>query len=174
MNRKHNFEEKLNLVSQVNQGVSISHLCHLHKLDRKMLREWVCKYELHGESGLSKQLKLKASAELKEEVIRLIQEKHVSLPQVALSYGVSQSTLKSWKRIVKTNGYAALYQEKKQGQPFNFMGRKKKQQPETELEKLLAENARLRAENALLKKVTALVEEREARERMSGQKPSKN
>ena len=54
------------------------------------------------------------------------------------------------------------------------MGRPKKREPETELERLQAENARLRAENALLKKVKALVEEREARERMSGQKPSKN
>ena len=54
------------------------------------------------------------------------------------------------------------------------MGRSKKHEPETELEKLQAENIRLRAEIALLKKVTALVKEREARERMSGQKPSKN
>lgn len=54
------------------------------------------------------------------------------------------------------------------------MSRSKKHEPETELEKLQAENARLRAENALLKKVTALVKEREARERMSGQKPSKS
>ncbi|WP_169316183.1 hypothetical protein [Mucilaginibacter paludis] len=54
------------------------------------------------------------------------------------------------------------------------MGRSKKLEPETEVEKLQAENSRLRAENALLKKVTALVKEKEARERMSGQKPSKN
>lgn len=54
------------------------------------------------------------------------------------------------------------------------MGRSKKLEPETELEKLQAENDRLRAENALLKKVKVLVKEREARERKSGQKPSKN
>ena len=54
------------------------------------------------------------------------------------------------------------------------MKNSKKAEPKTELEKLQAENERLRAENALLKKVKALVEEREARERMTGQKPSKN
>ena len=174
MYRKHSFEEKLNLVSQVKQGVSLNHLCNIHKLDRKMLREWVRKYELYGESGLCKQPKIKVSAEIKEEAVRFLEEKRLPLPQVALTYGVSVSSLKSWKETVKTNGYKALYQEKKPGRPPSIMGRPKKREAKTELEKLQAENARLRAENALLKKVTALVEEREARERMIGQQPSKN
>ncbi len=42
------------------------------------------------------------------------------------------------------------------------------------MERLRYENERLRAENALLKKVRALVEEREARLREIGRKPSKN
>ena len=56
------------------------------------------------------------------------------------------------------------------------MGRPKKKKLEemTELERLRYENERLRAENALLKKVRALVEEREARLREIGRKPSKN
>jgi hypothetical protein len=56
------------------------------------------------------------------------------------------------------------------------MGRPRKKKPEemTELERLRYENECLRAENALLKKVRALVEEREARLRATGQKPSKN
>ena len=44
----------------------------------------------------------------------------------------------------------------------------------TELEKLRRRNAYLEAENALLKKVKALVEEKEARLRAIGQKPSKD
>ena len=43
-----------------------------------------------------------------------------------------------------------------------------------ELEKLRKRNEYLEAENALLKKVKALVEEREARLRAIGQKPSKD
>ncbi len=56
------------------------------------------------------------------------------------------------------------------------MGRPKKKKPEemTELERLRYENECLRTENALLKKVRALVEEREARLREIGRKPSKN
>ena len=56
------------------------------------------------------------------------------------------------------------------------MGRPRKKKPEemTELELLRYENECLKAENALLKKVKALVEEREARLRGIGRKPSKN
>ena len=43
-----------------------------------------------------------------------------------------------------------------------------------ELERLRKRNEYLEAENALLKKVKALVEEREARLRAIGQKPSKD
>ena len=55
--------------------------------------------------------------------------------------------------------------------------KKKRQLTETELdelEMLRKRNEYLEAENALLKKVKALVEEREARLRAIGQKPSKD
>ena len=54
------------------------------------------------------------------------------------------------------------------------MARQKKREPQTELERLQAENLRLRAENALLKKVQTLVEEQKAQARRGGQKPSTN
>ena len=57
------------------------------------------------------------------------------------------------------------------------MARKKRQTSKEyldELEELRRRNEYLEAENALLKKVKALVEEREARLREIGRKPSKN
>jgi hypothetical protein len=54
------------------------------------------------------------------------------------------------------------------------MGRPKKKQPETELEKLEEELRYLRAENAYLKKVKTLVQERLLRESGKQSKPSKN
>jgi transposase len=139
-----------------------------------MILEWVSKYDLYGECGLQKQPNIRATPELKEKVVRLVIEKSVPLPQVVLQYGVSKSALESWVRLVRANDDNALYQQKKRRRPSTSMGRLKKQEPETELEILQIENARLRAENALLKKVKALVEEREARERLIGRKPSKN
>jgi len=54
------------------------------------------------------------------------------------------------------------------------MSRTKKKDTQTELERLQAENLRLKAELALLKKVRTLVEEQKAQARLNGQKPSTN
>ena len=171
---KHKFDEKLNIVSQVKTGKPIQRISCERHIHKDMILEWVRKYDRYGESGLRKQPNIKATPEFKEEVVRILIEKLIPLPQVVLQYGVSKSALESWGRLVRTRGYAALHQQKKRGRPIKSMGRPKKRAPETELEKLQAENTRLKAENALLKKVKALVEEREARERMIGQQPSKN
>ena len=95
----------------------------------------------------------------------------------SLKYNVSNTQLYQWRKIAKTQGYDALAITRPKGRPpKNDMGRprKKKLQEMTELERLRYENECLRAENALLKKVKALVEEREARLREIGRKPSKN
>jgi transposase len=54
------------------------------------------------------------------------------------------------------------------------MGRPKKKEPQTELERLQAKNLRLRAENALLKKAKALVEAKKAQALLNGREPSTN
>ena len=54
------------------------------------------------------------------------------------------------------------------------MARPKKREPQTELEKLQAENLRLRAENALLKKAKALVEGKKAQALRNGHESSTN
>lgn len=170
---KHTFEEKLEIVSQVKTGKPILCLSRQRHIREGMILEWVRKYDLYGEGGLRKQLNVRATADFKEEVVRIVLEKKVPLTHVVLQCGVSKTALERWVRTVRLKGYAALHEQNKRGRAPKAMKRIK-HEPETELEKLRAENARLRAENALLKKVKALVMEREARERMSGQKPSKN
>lgn len=169
---RHTFEEKLNIVSQVKDGKSIHCIAREGHIREGMIIEWVKKYNLYGESGLKKRSSVKASPDLKEEIVRLVLDKSLPLPHVVLRYGVSQSALEGWVRLVKAKGYSSLYCQKKRGRPSKPMGRPKKREPETELEKLQAENLRLRAENALLKKVKTLVEEQKARARLNGQKPS--
>jgi len=171
---KHTFEEKLDIVFQVKKGKPILRISRERHMRGGMILEWVRKYDLYGESGLLKQPNVKATPDFKEEVVRLVIEKGVTLNQVILEHGLSKTALEGWVRSVRAEGYAVLYQQKTPGRPPKSMGKPKKLEPETEVEKLQAENIRLRAENALLKKVTALVKEREAREHMSGQKPSKN
>ena len=93
--------------------------------------------------------------------------------RVSAKYHVAQCTISKWARIYREGGYEALRDIKPQGRPKN-MGRPKKQEPQTELERLRYENEYLRAEVALLKKVRALVEEREKRLHEIGRKPSKH
>ena len=77
--------------------------------------------------------------------------------------------------MVEEGGFEALLPQKRG--PKTGMVRTKrlpKEEYEKENERLRKENERLRLENLLLKKVRALVEEREARNRAIGRKPSKN
>ena len=170
----HTFDEKLLIVSQFHAGRSIRSLSHAHCIRRDTILAWVRQYDLFGESGLRKRPPICATPDLKESLVRLVLEKSLSLSLISVQHGVAINTLRKWVRTVKLHGAHVLYEEKPLVRPINSMGRPKKRIPETELEKLQAENLRLRAENALLKKVRALVLEKEARERMLGQKPSKN
>jgi len=113
---------------------------------------------------------------LRAQVVREVESKKLSLQQACEKYGVSAYAIRSWIKIARSEGYAELYFHQRRTGLLRDMGRPKKKKPEemTELERLRYENERLRAENALLKKVRALVEEREARLREIGRKPSKD
>ena len=56
--------------------------------------------------------------------------------EVVLQYGVSRAALENWVRLVKTNDYSVLYQQKKHRLPLKSMGLAKKREAETELERL--------------------------------------
>ena len=172
---KHSFEEKLNIVNQALNGVPQKALCHRYHLGQHYLENLMDRYRRYGESGLRRKGHNALSAAEKEELVREYQENGVTLRQICNDYEVSRTAFESWVVKVRLGGYEALYSTKRRGRPTkDAMARPKKKEPQTDLEKLQAENLRLRAENALLKKVKALVEEQEARARLNGQKPSMN
>ena len=171
---KHYFEEKLDVVSEIVIGKGLDTVCRERHLDKHMVRSWVLRYNTFGEEGLRKPTKgYHYSASEKERILLEHVQNGVSLPLLCLRYDLNRSTIQSWMRKVRSGG--SLYDVKRRGRPpKDPMARPKKREPQTELEKLQAENLRLRAENALLKKVKALVEEQQARARLNGQKPSTN
>ena len=173
---KHTFEEKLNIVSILQQGYPLERICRERGLDHHEVYQWRLRYEAEGEEGLRKPTRAYGiPSEQKESIVREFIEDFVPLSQLSLRYNVHRTTLKVWIRKVREQGYDALYEQKRNGRPLkSVMPRPKKKEPQTEIEKLQAENLRLRAENALLKKVKALVEEQKARARLNGQKPSTN
>ena len=175
--KKHGYAERLKYMHMLENGLSINHI-HVHYgIGEQLLSSLWVRYQSEGPSGLIKKKNIKANYAFKLQVLRDIEENHLTLVEASLKYNVSATQIYVWKKIARTQGYDALAITRPRGRPpKNDMGRPRKKKPEemTELERLRYENECLRAENALLKKVKALVEEREARLREIGRKPSKN
>lgn len=171
---KHNFEEKLSVVSWIINGKGLDTVCRERHLDKHLVRQWVLRYKKYGEDGLRKSTKgYHFTPKEKEKIILEHIKDGVPLLQLCLRYDVSRCSVQSWLRKVRSGG--SFFDIKRRGRPpKDPMIKPKKKEPHSELERLQTENLRLRAENALLKKVKALVEEKNARERLNGQKPSTN
>ena len=175
--KKHGYAERLKYMHMLENGYSREHIHRHYGISSELLGYLWSRYKSEGANGLLKKQNVRADYKFKLQVIRDIEENHLPLVDASLKYNVSNVQLYLWRKIAKTQGYDALAITRPRGRPpKNDMGRPRKKKPEemTELERLRYENECLRAENALLKKVKALVEEREARLREIGRKPSKN
>ena len=171
MYRRHNLEERLNVISRIKSGEPIESVCKVLNLDRHNVRQWILRYQKYGEEGLRGTRSYHYTAAEKLKIVEEFTVKGLPLQELCLLYDLNRSTIQKW---VRTARQGISLNNKRRGRPPKDMARPKKKEPQTELEKLQAENLRLRAENALLKKVKALVEEQEARARLNGQKPSTN
>ena len=157
------------------QGYSANYIhCHFG-INAELLKTLWSKYQEYGYQALIKSKNRKLSPCEKRKAIEDFEIKHLSLKEVLLKYGVSETAFREWRKRYHASGFDGL-RASKIGRPPKNMGRPKKKTLEemTELERLRYENEYLKAENALLKKVKALVEEREHRLREIGRKPSKN
>ena len=175
--KKHGYAERLKYMHMLENGCSKNYIHTHYGIDDALLGHLWTRYQSEGPSGLLKKRNVKADYAFKLQVVRDIEENHLTLVDASLKYNVSDSQIRVWKKIARTQGYDALAITRPRGRPpKNDMGRPRKKKPEemTELERLRYENECLRAENALLKKVKALVEAREARLKDIGRKPSKN
>ena len=175
--KKHGYAERLKYMHMLENGYTIAYINRNFGIGHDLLGQLWVRYQSEGPSGLLKKQNIKANYALKVQVLRDIEENHLTLVEASLKYDVSSGRISAWKRIARVHGYNALAIIRPRGRPpKNDMGRPRKKKPEemTELELLQLRVKELEAENALLKKVKALVEEREARLREIGRKPSKN
>ena len=175
MRKKHDYEALLKYMRMLEEGYSIDHIHKKFGISGEQLKGLWLLYQQHGTSVLRRKPYTQPSGEIKQQIVLDIEKNHLTLVQASLKYGVSATRLSVWLKMFREHGVDALLITKKRGRPPG-MGRPRKKTFEemTELERLREENEYLRTENALLKKVKALVEEREARLREIGQKPSKN
>ena len=172
MYRHHTFEERLNVISRIINGEPLKKICREYGLNPDNVRQWYLRYQKYGEEGLHGTGSYHYTSQEKQKLVSEYTEKGLPLQEICLRYNLSLSAVRSWIR--KTRRRETLENRRRGRPPRVIMARPKKKEPQTELEKLQAENLRLRAENALLKKVKALVEEQEALARLNGQKPSTN
>ena len=171
---KHSTEERLLAVQKCLKGYAPKAVGRELGLDEHHVREWLLRYEQEGIVGLQKGPMKRADFAEKCKIVCEFAEKGVPLHRVCAKYHVSRHAVQSWTRLYRKGGYEALRNIRPQGKGRKGMGRPKKKEPQTELERLRYENEYLRAEVALQKKVKALVEEREKRLHEIGRKPSKH
>jgi transposase len=177
MKRHLSLEEKLAIIKQVEQGQSVRSVSDRLHLGRHIVYEWVAAYKDSGIQGLVPKRKRENRRSYEEKciIVREYQESELTLYQLSVKHNVSSSQLGNWVRLAEKNGFEALA-PKKRGPKIGMVRMKRlpKEECEKENERLRKENERLRLEILLLKKVRALVEEREARNKAIGRKPSKN
>ena len=160
------------------QGETASSVSNRLHLGHHILYEWLEAYKSKGIEGLKPKKKgqSKLSHEEKCEIVREYHEGELTLYQLSVKHNVSESAICTWINLAERNGFEALASHKSRhfqtGE--HMVKRLPKEEYEKENERLRKENERLRLENLLLKKVKALVEEREARNRAIGRKPSKS
>ena len=180
---KHSIEERLLAVQKCLEGYAPKAVGRQIGIEDTELSVWLSRYQLEGVAGLRKLPIKRANFETKCKIVCEFAEKgvplrkicaEVPLRKICAEYHVSRYAVQSWTRIYRQGGYEALRAIKPQGTGRKGMGRRKKQEPQTELERLRYENEYLRAEVALLKKVRALMEEKEKRLHEIGRKPSKH
>ena len=173
MKKNENYLKYVQAMHMLDEGHSIYYIEKHLRMSRPLVKLARQRYLAGGELALlqpSRQVQL--SMERKLEIVREVEQKQLSLPEVALKHLIVPSTLRRWVKAYHRSGEAGLARKG----ALNGM-KKKRQRTEAEmdeLERLRKRNEYLEAENALLKKVKALVEEREARLRAIGQKPSKD
>ena len=175
--KKHGYAERLKYMHMLENGYTIAYINRTFGIGHDLLGQLWVRYQSEGPFGLLKKQNVRADYTFKIQVLRDIEENHLTLVEASLKYNVSASSISVWQNTARTQGYDALAITRPRGRPpKNDMGRPREKKPEemTELERLRYENECLRAENALLKKVKALVEAREARLKEIGRKPSKN
>ncbi len=172
--RHYDVAKKLDAINLYDRGYGCVNIGKALGVNESRVAEWLARYRAEGLSGLERRSTCSLCVASKGMIVREVLEESLSLEQAALRYGVSRSAVRCWVIKVRAGGYESLAEVKKRGRPPTAMGRPKKKEPQTELEKLQDELRYLRAENAYLKKLRALVEERIARESGRLPEPSKD
>ena len=173
MKKNENYPTYVQAMRMMDEGHSAHHVTKVLHITRRTLKLIRQRYLHGGELALMlPAYQPRIEVEKKIMILTDIDENNLSLSVASLKYSIHEYTIKRWMNTYRRDGVAGLMPRCGQSNM-----KKKRQRTEAELdelEMLRKRNEYLEAENALLKKVKALVEEREARLREIGRKPSKD
>ena len=161
MYKKHTYEERLLAVEKCLSGIAPKTVARQMGIEPNDVRVWFARYQAEGPIGLLKRPMKHADFAEKCKIVCEYAEKGVPLHKICAEYHVGRTAVQRWSAMYRKGGYDALRDIKPIGKGHLGMGRPKKKEPVTELEKLQRENELLRAENAYLNKLKAFVTERE-------------
>ena len=148
----HTLEEKKEIIRLHESGASMVELMKRFHVRDHYLYILFGRYEKYGLSGLEKYKERVVTDELKQLVIEEYEKDILPLWRICVEYDVSFTSVCRWVHQYKHGGYEGLLRHGPRGRPRKEMGRPRKKNPQTELEKLQARVRWLEAENALLKK----------------------
>ncbi len=157
------------------EGKTLYQIRKTCRCNRTTLRVLWIKYQKYGPECLKRKKTTTLPISERIKAIQEYEKNKLSLLQILVKYDISEGAFMDWRKRYASGGANALLKRASRKPPED-MGRPKKKSVEemTELERLQQENMELKTEVALLKKVKALVEEREARLKEIGHKPSRN
>ena len=170
--KRHSIEEKHQAVELYRQGYGCRLISKKLSISLSVIRRWLRLYRYKGLDGLIQPSKPLLNNTFRQIAVQDYLDNKLSYVQASLKYGISDYAIASWVNKAKNYGISSLSGIEHIGRASNKMGRPKKKEPETELEKVKAELEYVLAENAYLKKLKALVEERIVRESSNKSKPS--
>lgn len=136
--KKHGYAEQLEYMHMLENGFRIAYIEQKFGFDHKLLGYLWVRYQSEGSSALLKKKNVRADYAFKLQVVRDIEDNHITLVEASLKYNTSASQIKVWLKFARTQGYGALAITRPRGQPpKNDMGRPRKKKPEemTELER---------------------------------------
>ncbi len=172
MKKNEHYPKYVQAMRLMDEGYSINYIERTLHMCRKTIKVMRSRYLRGGELALlDPPHKANLDKETKLKIVLDIEENALPLSVAAQKYECQPCTLRRWLNAYRKFGETGL--ERK---PKSTMKKKRQRThaEQDELEMLRERVEYLEIENALLKKVKALVEEREARLRATGQKPSKD
>lgn len=166
MNKKHETDFKVKVVSEHLSGDSLTAVASKWGLSRSLLTRWVDQYNAFGAQGLLPKVKLYQSAEFKLRVVERYRSGELSLRDCCSEYGVAnESSVLSWVKKYELSGLHGLREQRGRPKIMKKDNPSKKTQPLTRLEELERENLYLKAENELLKKLQALAQAKDTQKK---------